>query len=217
MLEYSPGAGEHIETTAANMVIMAGESGESVSATFNDVKIVAYPGDEVAAVLDRYSSERDRLSAQYWASPEGKEAARKAEEARKEAEAAEAEGILPFSVSDQALWDDQVNGNIDPYGAAIIRYAARWAHLMEKRISDGSELEDIAEASSFEANKEGVTGFMYGCAVSILSEVWTHGEELRRWHNLDTQIGAEGEKANEAGGVLNPALLSIGSEDTSDA
>lgn len=51
---------------------------------------------------------------------------------------------------------------------------------------------------------------MYGCAVSILSQVWIHGEELRRWHNLDSQIGTEGEKANESGGVLNPAVLNIG-------
>jgi len=34
---------------------------------------------------------------------------------------------------------------------------------------------------------------MYGAAVAILSKVWKHGEELRRWHNLKTQIGDEGE------------------------
>jgi deoxyribonuclease V len=49
-----------------------------------------------------------------------------------------------------------------------------------------------------------------GCAMSILSQVWVHGEQLRRWHNLKTQIRNEGEKANESGGVLNPALLSLG-------
>jgi hypothetical protein len=46
-------------------------------------------------------------------------------------------------------------------------------------------------------------------AVQILSEGWVHGEELRQWHNLDTQIRDEGEKANREGGVLNPTLLSI--------
>jgi len=51
---------------------------------------------------------------------------------------------------------------------------------------------------------------MYGCAVVILSKCWEHGEALRRWHNKDTQIGDEGDRANESGGVLNPALLSIG-------
>ena len=48
----------------------------------------------------------------------------------------------------------------------------------------------------------------YG-AVSTLSKVWEHGEELRRWSNLDLQIGNEGEKANESGGTLNPALLNV--------
>ena len=35
-------------------------------------------------------------------------------------------------------------------------------------------------------------------------------DRLRRWHNKATQIGTEGDKANETGGVLNPALLTIG-------
>ena len=43
----------------------------------------------------------------------------------------------------------------------------------------------------------------------MLSQVWEHGEELRRWHNLDTQIHDEGEKANDEGSVLNPALLGV--------
>lgn len=51
---------------------------------------------------------------------------------------------------------------------------------------------------------------MYGVAVSTLAKVWKHGEALRMWHNLTTQLRDEGEKANESGGVLNPACLSIG-------
>jgi len=52
---------------------------------------------------------------------------------------------------------------------------------------------------------------MYGWAVSFLASFWKYGEELRRWHNLDTQLGDEGEQANkEKGATLNPALLSIG-------
>ena len=49
---------------------------------------------------------------------------------------------------------------------------------------------------------------MYGAAVFVLATCWEHGEELRRWHNVVTQIGTEGEEANKNGGVLNPALLS---------
>jgi hypothetical protein len=78
---------------------------------------------------------------------------------------------------------------------------------------DGSSLEQIAEQASHDADVAGITGFMYGAAVAVLADCWEHGEELRRWHNLDSQIGNEGEKANESGSVLNPALLNI---DTGD-
>lgn len=79
-------------------------------------------------------------------------------------------------------------------------------------MAEGSTLAAVAHDASVWADDEGITGFMYGCAVSILSQVWTHGDALRRWHNLNTQIGKEGERANETGGVLNPALLCLGGD-----
>lgn len=112
--------------------------------------------------------------------------------------------------SDEAFWNEGKANNTDFYGAGVYAYAEAWANLMEKKMSEGKKLEDIAKHASHEADTMGITGFMYGCAVSILSKCWEHGEALRRWHNLDTQIGKEGEKANETGGVLNPALLSFG-------
>lgn len=111
--------------------------------------------------------------------------------------------------TDQAGWDKTVEVNSDPYGKAGVDFARRWAEMMEEKINNGEQLKDIARQASHEADTEGITGFMYGCAVSVLSQVWIHGEELRRWHNKDTQIGDEGDKANESGGVLNPALLNI--------
>lgn len=110
----------------------------------------------------------------------------------------------------QADWDKAVKVNDDPYGSAAIRYAQRWAEAMEAEIASGKDLAAIASATSHSADTDGITGFMYGCAVSMLSQAWEHGEELRRWHNLDTQLQDEGEKANESGAVLNPALLSLG-------
>jgi hypothetical protein len=103
--------------------------------------------------------------------------------------------------------------NDDPYGGRVVSYGEDWANLMETRMAEGEKLEDIAEATAREADTDGITGFMYGCAVSALSQMWEHGEALRRWHNLDTQIGNEGEKANESGGVLNPALLTIATKE----
>ena len=111
--------------------------------------------------------------------------------------------------ADESMWKDFVAKNQDGYGSGVIRFAERWATLMEAGIESGEKLEAIATATSHKADTEGITGFMYGAAVATLAKCWVHGEALRRWHNLDTQIGDEGEKANASGGVLNPALLNI--------
>lgn len=112
---------------------------------------------------------------------------------------------------DESAWTEGLKNNQDGYGSAVYRYAGKWATLMEERTGgDANKIAEVAKAASHDADSEGITGFMYGCAVSILAHCWEHGEELRRWHNLDTQIGTEGERANESGGTLNPALLNIG-------
>lgn len=89
----------------------------------------------------------------------------------------------------------------DEYGRCVFRYVERWATLMELDIKQGLSVRDIAESKSHEADTEGITGFMYGCAVSILSQCWTHGEELRKWHNKEYNYEGEG--------TVNPALLTI--------
>jgi hypothetical protein len=117
---------------------------------------------------------------------------------------------LAIELADEAGWEKSKKVNSDGYGGAVMTYSERWARLMQVEMSNGKKLADVAEATSREADLEGITGFMYGCAVSQLANCWKHGDELRRWHNLKTQLGKEGEKANESGGVLNPALLSVG-------
>lgn len=97
----------------------------------------------------------------------------------------------------------------DPYSHCVVTYAEDWANLMEAGIACGQAIASIAQTTRDQADTDGVTGFMHGCAVSALARFWEHGEELRKWHNLDTQIGDEGVKANESGGVLNPALLNV--------
>ena len=116
-----------------------------------------------------------------------------------------------MEIVDEEAWIKTKELNNDDYGRAIISYAERWARLMQLEMSSESvTLPLIADSASYEADTEGITGFMYGAAVSILSKCWVHGNTLRRWHNIKTQIGNEGEKANESGGVLNPAMLTIG-------
>ena len=118
-----------------------------------------------------------------------------------------------FAPGAEELWKEGLKNNQDPYGARIYSYALDWANLMEAEIANGKKLEDVADETSHIADTDGITGFMYGASVSILAQAWVYGDVLRRWHNLKTQIGTEGEKANESGGTLNPALLSFGSKE----
>lgn len=101
------------------------------------------------------------------------------------------------------------NKNSDPYSLRCFTYAEEWANLMEKEIIKGERIEEVADRCSRVADYDGITGFMYGCAVSILSKYWIYGKQLREWHNISIQLGNEGVEANKKGTVLNPALLSI--------
>lgn len=221
---YEPLPGEDIETTVRNMVAFAKQMETLaiahcpgykrddqylVIADFNGITLRAGARENLLAMVLAYRKAIDDRNKKWQRSPEGHRAAHKAKELEKQAAAAQAEGIKPFSLKDPDGWKLMMKKNQDGYGSCVMRYAARWANLMEQELAKGAELKAIAKATSCVADTEGITGFMYGCAVSILARVWEHGEELRQWHNLSTQLGNEGEKANESGGVLNPALLSF--------
>lgn len=101
-------------------------------------------------------------------------------------------------------WEKTVEINShDGYSSATVGYAEKWAKLMQYLLDkhEDATVWKIAENASHLADTDGITGFMYGCAVNILSHVWVHGEELRRWHNKD--YGYEGD------GVVNPAVLTV--------
>jgi hypothetical protein len=117
--------------------------------------------------------------------------------------------VPPVEFSNKPEWDKFVEANQDSYGSACIKYAEKWAMLMQAKIKDGVSVASCAGETGSLADDEEITGFMYGCAVSMLSKCWKHGEELRRWHNKDVQLGTEGDTANESGAVLNPACLVI--------
>lgn len=75
-------------------------------------------------------------------------------------------------------------------------------NLWKQGLLRGEKLIDIADKTSHEADTEGITGFMYGCAVNALSQLWEYGEELRRWHNKEYNYDGDG--------VVNPAILTVG-------
>lgn len=69
----------------------------------------------------------------------------------------------------------------DFYSAGILRYAERWAAMMEDKIEAGATVAEAAEATHHLADTEYISGFMYGQAVNLLSGYWEHGDELRQW------------------------------------
>lgn len=91
----------------------------------------------------------------------------------------------------------------DGYSRGVVDYADRWARLMQAKLQQGAQLRDVAEATSHEADIDGITGFMYGCAVSALAHFWIHGDELRVWHNGQYGVSAD------AKGTVNPAVLTL--------
>ena len=91
--------------------------------------------------------------------------------------------------------------NNDRYSAECVNYAVRWANLIETEMANGKKLIEIAESTSSKADISGITGFMYGAAVNILSNCWEYGEELRKWHNKEYNY--------EGKGIVNPAIFTI--------
>ena len=111
--------------------------------------------------------------------------------------------ILEGKEKDYKDWYEKQS---DGYGRGCFTYAERWAEMLENKIDNSTEstlkvIVENANTLSHEADTEGITGFMYGCAVSILSQCWKYGEELRKWHNKEYDYDGEG--------VVNPVVLNI--------
>lgn len=79
------------------------------------------------------------------------------------------------------------NNNQDFYGAGVIRFTERWADAMEEEIERiGTISFDKARGLSYKCDTEGITGFMFGCAKSILKQWWLHSDIFTReeWQAL---------------------------------
>ena len=210
MKTIEPSFGSHISEVAKDAIAIVQRDGEPVRFVFNDVELTVTGRETAGDVCREYQRISDERHAEYIASPEYKESRRKAEEAaRLKAErlaALLAKAPASLTLRDADTWKKGLANNSDPYGAATYRYAAQWARVMEAMMADGATLKDCAEDASHVADDEGITGFMYGCAVQILAAVWVHGNELRIWHNGNHGVSEERAK----GGTVNPAVLSVG-------
>jgi hypothetical protein len=89
---------------------------------------------------------------------------------------------------DQEKWQEwfETNEN-EPYSKVCFDYAELWARLMEKSLTEGKTIPEVKDDLDRQVHDcFGVTGFQHGCIISILSECWEYGDQLRRIHNLET-------------------------------
>jgi hypothetical protein len=215
MKTYEPGPGEDINDTARKMVTMAQHFGEIVTAEFNEIPLDAMPTSKPEDIAAGYMAELQRRSDEYHASPEYAKRQQEAVEAhaRKVQEQGIALAAAPATLTlrDSEGWQKAVEANkSDPYSNAVMVFAAKWARIMEGRMAAGATLAECADAACSLADDDGITGFMYGAAVSTLAQVWIHGKELRRWHNRQYMTDEKAKLADESGGTVNPAILTIG-------
>ena len=108
-------------------------------------------------------------------------------------------------LKDPEGWQECQDNNQDHYGGACVRVA----YNVMKKLDEGDPITDIHQLICDADDVGGITGFMAGAVASIVSHCHERGEEFRRIWNGDVAIGDEGERANESGGVLNPAILNI--------
>lgn len=106
-------------------------------------------------------------------------------------------------------YQDWYNKNSDFYGRGCFNYAERWAELMEVEIEKSGKtpfetIVENAERLSEKADIDGITGFMYNAAVSILANCWEYGEDLRKWHNEKYDYNGDG--------VVNTSVIHIGTK-----
>ncbi len=189
MTTYEPQCGEHIERTANAMVALAMQAEQTITAKFNDIELTADATTDPASIVARFSSECEARSKAYRDSPAGIEAERRAAEFREQAARAEAEGIKSFTVKNAEFWNSMLAKNPDPFGMAVLRYAARLAHMCEESaeaVTKGPYFQRrtrrmftaLVRRFEFTADSEGLSGAMAGMARATLRKAWQHGKAI---------------------------------------
>lgn len=174
-------AGDRVDRVCAEAKEISNRDKCMVRFDFNGVTMTATPKKSLASMLWDY----DTANMSRWHVGLSWKEKYETENKRKREELSAKLALCPtIELSDADGWQATIDTNKDePYGEAVIRYAETWARLMQYEMSLGRSLFEVAEYASYQADVEGLTGAMVGCAGSILSHCWIHGKDLRRWHN----------------------------------
>jgi len=102
-------------------------------------------------------------------------------------------------IKDKAKWKRYIEKNKDPYGAACVKIAKKVMEYLDE-IEDFDANHLISRADN--EYKEGITGFMAGAVVAMVSQCHSRGDEFKESWN-----GHFGDKKRK--GVINPAILKV--------
>ena len=214
--------GDRFETVAEKAKVIATENNTTVEFEFNDVVCIVTKDTNLKWLYKDYCNAhtmewkqvvgvgkypkrtRDELNRRNKLAKEESDQQRKEYDKKVKSERESYESLtkgVEIKLSDVDGWNQWRDKNKDPYGKCCFDYAESWAKLMQVEIDKGKTVRDCAEETSHQLGFYGITGFMYGAAVSILSSCWLHGEELRKWHNKEYN--------HEGDGVVNPAILTL--------
>lgn len=179
-----------------------------ILARLNGVDIIAMPGDNPEALLNRWWRAATGTAGRAAGATIDKAGdfvdfvlRRSRDEDTQEHEEI---GELPtFGIIEPEAWAEILADVDDHDQIHLIQYMARWAHMMEDEMDQGSPLEEIVEATALKADTEGLGDKAFSFAIVVLSSVWTHGEELKNWYDAQDRPDAEKSKSDLVSRIRN--------------
>lgn len=153
---------------------------------FNNIDVSVTALDSSHDVIARYDQVYQQQRIDYENSPEYRKRREKAEKEKIEKKKQNAlvdkliENIT-LDITNQEAWDM----NADRLRSTS--YAIRWGKLMQAKMAQGKELEDIIQQSAFDANNCEISLAMHQKAAELLSMTWRHGEALKKFNHQQYQ------------------------------
>lgn len=206
-----PSFGSDIEGHLREMIRVAKAARKPVQSKFDGVLLMASPGDRLEFLLGRFESVIEFAARAYWRMAEGIELSNETILATLPPDTSP---FPIFSFSSERDWDGEIfwqmklaDSQQDAAEMQALRFAARWANLMETAIADGARLEDIGNETCLQAAMGGLDWVYFSWAVFRIASAWVHGTEFAAWRN--SLLRPDVEAIRRADPVLNPPITVI--------
>jgi hypothetical protein len=108
-------------------------------------------------------------------------------------------------ITNGAIWKKWQGSNKDPYGLACVLVAKKAMEILDSDSSPVDAYKLVCRADD-ESGMGGITGNMAAYVAAMVAQCHSRGEEFKRsWNH-------EFDKDKEHEGVINPAVLVVGSK-----